>query len=167
MRGNYTGIHALYSSVVLAILNNENPREPADIMRVRTLVATIMLILTPLTYAQETPADGLMQRLSETRLRLNLSDNQVEQLKPVVESSVSTQRVILEKYGIDISGSAENSGSRVGLRDARKLGNELESVRADTLSKLEPILSDEQLAEYKVIQAERRDAIRQRIRDRR
>jgi Spy/CpxP family protein refolding chaperone len=50
------------------------------------------------------------------------------------------------------------------MREALELRNDLSKVRAETLKKLDDILTDEQLDEFKTLQEERRQEMKARIR---
>ena len=105
------------------------------------------------------------ERLIQVQARLKLSDEQIDQMAPVLEESRASQRVILERYGIN----PENPGgssTRPGLRQLRAMRGELEGVQAETLADLEGVLSREQLDEFKLMQEEQRAEIRARIRGR-
>ena len=65
---------------------------------------------------------------------------------------------------INIKPVDEKSGEKLGFRKARKLKNEMEELREQTLTELETVLTDEQLAEYQEIQEEIASKIRSRIR---
>jgi Spy/CpxP family protein refolding chaperone len=103
------------------------------------------------------------ERLAEAKERLDLSDEQLEQVKPVMQEATEAQRSILARYGIDLEAEG-GSGNALGMREARKLRQDLSKVRADTLKKLDGILTDEQLEEFKKLQEERRQEMKERIR---
>jgi Spy/CpxP family protein refolding chaperone len=103
------------------------------------------------------------ERLAEAKERLDLSDEQLEQVKPVMQEATEAQRSILARYGIDLEAEG-GSGNALGMREARKLRQDLSKVRADTLEKLDGILTDEQLDEFKKLQEERRQEMKKRIR---
>ena len=120
--------------------------------------------------AKEEKVEELKQRVEEARARLNLTDEQIEQITPILEEGFEAIQAVLEKHGIDLSDrSGQRSGNRIGLRQLRSLGNDLDEARADTYKKLEAsgILSDEQLEEYKKLRDEQKEAMRDRIRGRR
>ena len=116
--------------------------------------------------AQEDRAAAAKERMEETRARLNLSDEQVEALTPVLKESMTAQQSILSKYGVNLEGGS-NGGQQLGLREARAMKKELDFVRTETLDTVDDILTDEQFDEFKRIQEERRAEMRQRIRARR
>jgi Spy/CpxP family protein refolding chaperone len=103
------------------------------------------------------------ERLAEAKDRLDLSDEQLEQVKPVMQEAAEAQRSILARYGIDLEAEG-GPGNALGMREARKLRQDLSKVRAETLEKLDGILTDEQLDEFKKMQEERRQEMKKRIR---
>ena len=59
------------------------------------------------------------------------------------------------------------SKGRMGPGQARAMRKELDALRSDTLASLETILTSEQLDEFRRIQAERQEQMRNRVRGRR
>lgn len=103
------------------------------------------------------------ERLAEAKERLNLSDEQLEQVKPVMQAAAEAQRSILARYGMDLEAEG-GPGNTLGMREARNLQKDLSKVRAESLQKLDGILTDEQLDEFEKLQEERRHEIQKRIR---
>ena len=100
---------------------------------------------------------------TETRSRLDLSDEQVEQITPILQSSFESRRAILMKYGIDIE-NRKPPAQKLGFRKARTLSKELERVSSSTSRKLDDILTKEQMSEYTTMQNERKSKMRERLR---
>ena len=74
---------------------------------------------------------------------------------------------VLEKHGIDLENRDSGNQKKLGFREARKLRKDLDVVRESTLDQVEGILSEEQFAEYKKIQDERKKKMREMIKERR
>ena len=128
------------------------------------IVALVVLgFAGQLTTAETTRTPEAEQRLAQAQARLNLSEEQLDQMAPVLEESLAERRTILSSYGINLDNPG-NSSQRPGFRQARAMRGELEAVRADTLARLEGILSKEQLDEFKRMQEEQRAEMRERIR---
>ena len=108
----------------------------------------------------------LQQRLEEARPRLRLTGDQIEQIRPILRSSFEAQASVLRKHGIDLE---RRSGKdrRLGFRQLRQLGRDLDAVRKQTIEKLSGKLTNTQIEEYGKIQQERRQAMRKRLRQRR
>jgi hypothetical protein len=134
---------------------------------IAALWLALACIALPAAQAEEDRAAQFEERLAETKARLNLSDEQVEQITPILRSGFETQMAVLEKYGIDLQDVDPDGRKKLGFRDARKLRKEMDAVRANTSDEVENILSDEQFSEYKEIQAERKKKMREMIKERR
>ena len=139
----------------------------------RYLIATAALAIAAIGIAPATAAAEddraaqLEERLAETKARLDLTDEQIEQITPILEAGFDAQMAVLDKHGIDLQDRTDGEHERIGFRAMRALRGDLQEVRADTLEQLGDVLTDEQMAEYKKIQEERRAELRERIRERR
>lgn len=102
------------------------------------------------------------QRFEEIRERLNLTDEQRTAMEPILRRSFAERIGILEKYGV-----SRNGGERPGFRQLRAMRKELEAAREQTERELSAVLDRGQMAEYRAIQDENRQAVRDRIRERR
>lgn len=134
------------------------------------VIATISIAQPKLAQADNENADRaaeLEQRIEETKSRLSPTDEQTEQLIPILEDGFEAQMTVLEEHGVKLERGTQGNRDRLGLRAARRLSRDLDEVREDTLKKVSRILTDSQLAEYKEIQAERKETLRNRIQSRR
>lgn len=132
--------------------------------RILTTAALFCLVMSsPLCHANDTRAAQLEQYLLEAKDRLQLTDDQVESVVPVLGESIDKQRDLLAQYGVDPDSSG-NTSRRIGLRDGRAMKKELDEARSATLESVRDLLTTEQLEEFIHMQNERRDAIRSRIR---
>ena len=77
----------------------------------------------------------LQERLTEARARLRLTDEQIERIRPILRSSLEAQARVLQKHGIDLERRSEKD-RRLGFRQLRRLGRDLDAVRKQTLGKL-------------------------------
>ncbi len=131
--------------------------------RILTAVALVALVLVgPPAVADEDRAAQVEQRMEEARTRLNLSDEQVDQVAPLLEESMRAQQNIMESYGIDPGNQA--GMEKIGLRQARAMSRELNAVRSSTVDALGGVLTDQQLDEFKAMQEERKAEMRERMR---
>ena len=132
--------------------------------RVLTTAALFCLALSsPLCHANDTRAAKLEQYVLDAKDRLQLTDDQITRIAPVLGESIDRQRGVLARYGIDPDSSGETS-RRIGLRDAVAMKKALDEVRSATLASVGDILTTEQLEEFVRMQDERRDEVRSRIR---
>jgi len=134
---------------------------------IAALWMALVITASPAAQAEEDRAAQFEERIAETKARLNLSDEQVEQLTPILKAGFEAQMAVFEKNGIDLENGDPNNRKKLGFRAARKLRKEMDAVRANTLDEVEEILSDEQFSEYKEIQAERKKEMREMIKERR
>jgi hypothetical protein len=122
-----------------------------------------LALVSPFALASSDRAAQVEQRMEEVRVRLDLSDEQLQQMMPVLAESMEKRRAVLSTYGIDPENRANNKGE-LGLRKALAMKKELNAIRTHTLRALDDVLTDEQLEEFKLMQAERQSEMRERIR---
>jgi hypothetical protein len=133
-------------------------------IRILMVLAVVILANVCLpSFAGEGSVSQTEQRLEAMKARLDLSEDQVAQMAPVLEASRAASQRILASYGIDLENREDNT-SKLDFRQARAMRKEMDPVRADTLSALETILTEDQLVEFKKIQKEREAEMRGRIR---
>ena len=123
----------------------------------KLLLITALLAVASWANAQD--ASLFEARMEETRSRLNLTEDQAEQLKPILEAHFEAQLAILSKYGLD----GENRENRpdMDIQTLRALRGELDESKTGTATRLKEILSNAQLAEFEKIQTEREKRIRE------
>jgi hypothetical protein len=130
----------------------------------RTFIALIAAgsLLLPGAFAQQQSEEARQerieqakQRMEEIRQRLNLTPEQQEQIRPILMEEFERLRALREKAG---------GGGR---RDRRQMARELRDIQSDTEKKLKPILTPEQMAEYRKIREEARSRFRDQMRNRR
>lgn len=130
----------------------------------KKFLLALMLSITALAANAQTP--DLEQQISDLKERLALSDSQAEQVRPVLEQSITLRREILKKYGIDAENRDRASFKKLSFRDKRMLGGELKDAKQATQQKLGVILSEEQLKTYEEIQRERKENLREHMKNR-
>lgn len=113
--------------------------------------------------AEDDRAAQARDQMEQTIEQLELTDEQIERVKPILEDSWASQQAIMAKYGIDPESHA-GSGKQLDMRQARAMRKELNEVQQDMNAELTTILSAEQLEKFEVIQQERRDQMRERMR---
>ncbi len=131
----------------------------------RKALTVSLFSVTAVAAAQEIDRAAIEERIDEIVERLELSDEQIEQISPILQDSMERQRAILESYGVDPANRGEG-GQRPGMRKARAMRKEMSEVREDSRGAMAEFLSDEQMDELQLIQEERRDALREKIRGR-
>lgn len=124
-----------------------------------------LALSSALCFANETRTAKLEQYVVDAKERLQLSDDQIERIAPVLGESLDRQLGILQRYGISADGPSQ-SGRQLGIREARAMKKELDQARSATLASVGKILTKAQLDEFVRMQDERQDAVRSRIRNR-
>jgi Spy/CpxP family protein refolding chaperone len=105
---------------------------------------------------------ALEERTNEMRERLDLTDEQVEAIEPILIDHLEKTGAVLKEYGIDLQ-SGERPKERMGFREARKMKSELDGIKSKTEGALDDILDDDQMNEYRKIAEERRAKFREQI----
>ena len=136
------------------------------------LVAAVFVALPAVT--QQGDADreeriaALEARLEEAAQRLELTEEQRQQVEPIFEKHFRLQLGVLEEHGIDLEArAAGRDRSRLGFRKLRALQSDMEKIRKETEQKLAAILSERQMDELHRIQEEQRAESRALLRSRR
>lgn len=111
-------------------------------------------------------AEQLRRQLQNTRTRLNLTDAQFEQVRPILQAAFEARLEVLREYGIDLRNGSGSTGG-LGFFRARRLRRDLDGVQERTMEELDDVLTDAQLEAYEELQEERREAMRERLRQRR
>ena len=101
--------------------------------------------------------------MKEARNRLHLTDDQIEQIEPILRSGLEAQAGVLRKHGIDLR-SRSGEERRLGFRQLLQLRRDLDAVRKQTIEELAVKLNGTQVKEYRKIQEERKRALRKRLR---
>ena len=107
----------------------------------------------------------IMAQVSDVKARLNVTDEQAEQLEPIFLDSSEKRFAVLEKYGI--SGDMRSSGKKIGFAQLRAVKRDMDKIDRETKEQLVGVLSERQLNEYKKIQQEQRAKVRERMMARR
>ena len=123
-------------------------------MKQTVLLATLFFAFT--AWADETDLSQLEARRQETKLRLGLTEEQMAQLKPILDDHFDAQMAILDKYGF-------NAENRPDAQTLRTLRQELYENKVKTSKRLSDILSSVQLAEFEKIQIENKKQIQEKL----
>lgn len=127
-------------------------------MKLPTLLfAAIILLATPAAtaLADEAPAAPDPQaRLAELKSRLNLSDEQQAELKPLLEQHAATLKSIRAQYPAEPS-----------RKDKRAMVKAMRGQQAKFKEQLAGVLTPEQMAEWEAMQKEMREQAKERWRE--
>ena len=105
------------------------------------------------------------EKLEQVIEELELTDEQVAAMRPILEASFERQAAVLEEHGISLDDRSREE--RLGRRERRALRSDLKDEREETLEALSDVLSEEQLEAYESMADERKDEMRSRLKDRR
>ena len=119
----------------------------------------ITILLTGASWANAQDPTQLEARMEETKSRLNLTEDQITQLKPILEAHFEAQMAILSKYDLG----EQNRENRPDIETLRALRRELDENKTKTAASLKGILSSAQMAEFEEIQAERKKQFQERL----
>jgi hypothetical protein len=114
-------------------------------------LSLLILLLAPAQQPGERDLDRLFARIDEVRSRLELTPQQVEQVRPILRDEFLKLRDIQDKYD------GEDQNARTRLRMAR----ELKDIQGDADDRLKKILTKKQMTELKKIREEIRDQLRE------
>jgi len=119
----------------------------------------MFILLLPALSAADDRHEQAMQRVQENIAaateRLQLSDDQVEKLRPILVDDAEKRIAIVRQYAIDENGER----IRPSGKDARAFRSGIKVVNEQTNKALAGVLSVEQLEEYRQLQSERRAAM--------
>ena len=100
----------------------------------------------------------IKEELEKTKDRLQLTDEQLGQVRPILEGSAGKRIAVLDEFGITGRGSVELS-----LREKRSLAKKMKEIRKNTDAELAKVLTKDQMAEYAAIQDERREELKAKM----
>jgi len=117
-------------------------------------LAWLVLAAAPAIHAQDADKqekiEKLEDRLADWKQRMNLSPQQVEQVRPIVVDE-------LRKAGAEIT---VYHDSKQLPRDKLRLARDLKKIRDDSDQRLKPILTGAQMETLKMIRAETKDELK-------
>ena len=110
--------------------------------------------------AQEDRGEAFRASFAQAQERLNLTDEQLAQVEPIMQARFDASRAVMEKYGFSPGSSGQGGAS---LRQMRAMSKELQPIREQAEQGLAEVLSKDQMKEYREIQDERRARMRSEI----
>lgn len=118
-------------------------------------LAVLILLATSGARAQQTPSpermEQALERLDEIKVRLALTPEQTEQVKPVLQKQMEQFKALQAKNAGDDS-----------RRSRLKMMREAKKIRGETDEKLKTILSKQQMNELNKIREEQREGMKAR-----
>ena len=102
---------------------------------------------------------------AKLKARLNLTDEQAEQVEPILMAHMEKRMGVMQKHGF--SQGARSSGKQVGFRQLRAVKRDMDKINKQVERQLAGVLNKEQLKEYKRIQEQQRAEMRARLQGKR
>ena len=141
-------------------------------LKLTTLFIASLLIAANVTssLAQQADPDRVAElegRIEQAKQRLNLTDEQIAQIGPILKSSFEATLQVLENHGVEFNReAAQGPRERLSFREMKAIRMDLQAVREETVAEMADVLTGQQMEEYLEIQEERRADLRERIRAR-
>lgn len=110
--------------------------------------------------------EGARKQLEEAQARLKLTDDQRTKVEPILRAGIERRLAILKQHGL-VDENGQRTGTKPKPRQMRGIRDELQDVQKDVASQLSAVLTPEQMTEYRKLQDEKRDELRERARNRR
>lgn len=133
------------------------------VKRLGVLALAGWFFLGSVAAAQTTDAQSSAAMATEMQEKLGLTDEQVQEMQPILETSRQQQSDILASYGIDFESDTKPQLSR---RQAMSVRKEMKAVRKAMLEQLESVLTEEQLDAFADMQEAQADERRAQLRER-
>ena len=102
----------------------------------------------------------------EIQSRLNLTEEQIQQFKPIFIDNFEKRMNLMNKYGINIDNqkTTNNRGMEaIGIRQLRSLKKEMDKINKNAEKQITNIFTKEQINIYKLFQEEQRDVMKDRL----
>lgn len=131
-------------------------------MHYSRFLSLAVILCTATLAAQADRHDRVQERMAETRARLDLTDEQIEKLKPILQTHFEEQRATLERYEVDLAN--RDRSRQLNPQTLRALRTELDEQSVVTEERLTDVVTAGQLAEFRKIREERAEARRERFR---
>jgi uncharacterized iron-regulated protein len=127
----------------------------------------IVIVLTTLVFGVNAYDYGEHNDMFlEIQSRLNLTEEQVQQFKPIFIDNFEKRMNLMNKYGINIDNqkTTNNNGMGVmGIRQLRSLKKEIDKINKNAEKQLANIFTKEQMNIYKLFQEEQRDEMKDQL----
>jgi len=101
---------------------------------------------------REAMTEQMQARMAEAKERLNLTEEQEQQVEAIFQENADKRAQIVEEGDFD--------GSR-NFRKMRKLRGQMKELEKETTAQLSEVLTEEQMAEYELIKQENRAEMRE------
>jgi hypothetical protein len=119
------------------------------------VIMSILVLCGPALAQEEGPMD-MMARIEAAKDRLDLTPEQLESMRAVMDESGQKYRAVLDKHGV-------SRGDKLSLGKKIKIGKDMRKVQKQTDKQLTEILDKDQMKEFKAIRKEMRQEAKQRM----
>jgi protein CpxP len=128
----------------------------------KNVILAISLMLVTLTFAQKSETKGergssqemVEKRLGKLKAELNLTDDQMKQIKPIMEARVEKMKSKKESQQAE---KAEKKAQREAMKEEMKADDE----------KMKKILTPEQYEKWKALRNDDKEKMKEKIKERR
>lgn len=130
-------------------------------LRILAVFSLLTLGAIPMFASQDPPdtprevAEQARQRFDEIKQRLDLTPEQVEKVRPVLLQELQRLRALRDK----------NAGRDQTIRGQLQTAREFRDIQNDAAKSMEKILTKQQMQEYRKIQEETREELRERAKN--
>jgi hypothetical protein len=154
-----------------SIVNHQANMKPTishiAILSSSVLTLVFSLLVSPLV-AQTVPdsvevRERFQAQIEESFERLELTGEQIESVRPIMDETFSQRLAVLEKHGVDMEDPEKIKS--MGLRKKRKMSKDMEKVRTSAAKQLESVLTADQMDEWKKLEEERRARLREQMKN--
>ena len=131
--------------------------------RPRLISVGALVVLASMVTNAQSPGmnEQVRAQIEAAKTRLALTDAQRAKVEPIIRTGIERRMAIFKKYGL-VDDSGRRTASNPPPQQLQGIRGELESAQADIVKQLNPILTPKQMEEYRKIQTEVRDGLRER-----
>lgn len=118
----------------------------------------------PIVKQREAAAERISTQVKVALERLQLNDEQREEVRSIIEANFEQRLAVLQKHGVNPKN--RDAAKRPSIRKMLALRNDLGKVGNKTEKELGKVLSDDHMKVWKKLEEERREQMRERLRRR-
>lgn len=135
----------------------------------KTIIVTVALVFTSLTFAQKgemkrermKPEEKIEKQLEKMTSELNLTDEQQQKIKPLLEAQSKNREAKKEEMK-----DLKANGEKLSPEDRLKMREEMKENQSEMKNNLAKILSAEQMEKWENHQNERKEKMKERLKER-
>lgn len=135
----------------------------------KTIIVTVALVFTSLTFAQKgemkrekmKPEEKIEKQLEKMTSELNLTDEQQQKIKPLLEAQAKNREAKKEEMK-----DLKANGEKLSPENRLKMREEMKENQSEMKNNLAKILSAEQMEKWENHQNERKEKMKERLKER-